>query len=92
VMRYAVTYKPDSEPLDQFIRRKGGINGCAARFSSAGAWEEARSDAVGGTEPGGEEPDEIVVTTAPAPTPECRLLCETDSRCLPRDANRRVIG
>ena len=33
VMRYAVAYKPNSEPLDQFIRRKGGINECAARFS-----------------------------------------------------------
>jgi hypothetical protein len=33
VMRYAAIYKPDSEPLDQFIRRKGGINTCAARFS-----------------------------------------------------------
>ncbi len=33
VMRYAAAYKPDSEPLDQFIRRKGGINECAARFS-----------------------------------------------------------
>jgi hypothetical protein len=33
VMRYAVAYKPDSEPLGQFIRRKGGINACAARFS-----------------------------------------------------------
>jgi len=32
-MRYAVAYKADSEPLDQFIRRKGGINACAARFS-----------------------------------------------------------
>jgi hypothetical protein len=32
VMRYAAVYKPDSEPLDQFIRKKGGINGCAARF------------------------------------------------------------
>ena len=38
VMRYAAAYKPDSEPLDQFIRRKGGINDCAARFCSvAGA-------------------------------------------------------
>jgi hypothetical protein len=26
-------HKPDSEPLDQFVRRKGGINACAARFS-----------------------------------------------------------
>ncbi len=33
VMRYAAAYKPDSEPLDQFIQRKGGINECAARFS-----------------------------------------------------------
>jgi hypothetical protein len=33
VMRYAAVYKPDSEPLDQFIRRKGGINACAARFA-----------------------------------------------------------
>jgi hypothetical protein len=29
----AVAYKPDSEPLDPFIKRKGGINACAARFS-----------------------------------------------------------
>jgi hypothetical protein len=33
VMRYAAIFKRDSEPLDQFIRRKGGINACAARFS-----------------------------------------------------------
>jgi hypothetical protein len=33
VMRYAAVYKPDSDPLDQFIKRKGGINACAARFS-----------------------------------------------------------
>jgi hypothetical protein len=33
VMRYAVAYKPDSEPLDEFIRRKGGINACVACFS-----------------------------------------------------------
>jgi hypothetical protein len=32
-MRYAAAYKTDSEPLDQFVRRKGGINTCAARFS-----------------------------------------------------------
>jgi len=30
--RYAARYKPDSEPLDQFVKRKGGINECAARF------------------------------------------------------------
>jgi hypothetical protein len=33
VMRYAAVYKPDSEPLDRFVKRKGGINTCAARFS-----------------------------------------------------------
>jgi hypothetical protein len=33
LMRYAAIYKPDSEALDHFIRRKGGINACAARFS-----------------------------------------------------------
>jgi hypothetical protein len=33
LMRYAAAYKPDSEPLGQFIMRKGGINACAARFS-----------------------------------------------------------
>jgi hypothetical protein len=33
VLRYAVAYKTDSEPLGQFIKRKGGINACAGRFS-----------------------------------------------------------
>jgi hypothetical protein len=33
VMRYAAVYRRDSEPLDQFIRRKDGINACAGRFS-----------------------------------------------------------
>jgi hypothetical protein len=33
VMRYAAAYKPDSEPLDQFVKRKGGINACAGRFT-----------------------------------------------------------
>jgi hypothetical protein len=33
VMRYAMMYKPDSEELHQFVRRKGGINECAARFT-----------------------------------------------------------
>jgi hypothetical protein len=32
LMRYAVAYKPGSEPLDQFVRRKGGINKCATPF------------------------------------------------------------
>jgi hypothetical protein len=33
VMRYAAAYKADSEPWDQFVRRKGGINACAVRFA-----------------------------------------------------------
>jgi hypothetical protein len=33
LMRYAAAYKPESEELRQFVRRKGGINACAARFS-----------------------------------------------------------
>jgi hypothetical protein len=32
-LRYAMEYKPSSEPLDQFVKRKGGINECAERFS-----------------------------------------------------------
>ena len=33
VMRYAAAHKPDLEALNRFIRRKGGINACAAGFS-----------------------------------------------------------
>src|SRR5216683_624131 len=33
VLRYALEYKSHSEPLDQFVKRKGGINECAARFA-----------------------------------------------------------
>jgi hypothetical protein len=33
VLRYALQYKDHSEPLDQFVKRKGGINKCAERFS-----------------------------------------------------------
>jgi hypothetical protein len=33
VLRYALEYKLNSEPLVQFIKRKGGINECAARFA-----------------------------------------------------------
>jgi hypothetical protein len=36
-MRYAAVYKSDSEPLDQFIRRKGGINACAGRVPRRGS-------------------------------------------------------
>jgi hypothetical protein len=31
-LRYA-TYKSPSEPLDKFMKRKGGINSCAAKFA-----------------------------------------------------------
>jgi hypothetical protein len=33
VMRYAMEYKANAEPLAAFVRRKGGINACAARFT-----------------------------------------------------------
>jgi hypothetical protein len=33
VLRYVLAYKSHSEPLDQFIKRKGGINRCAELFS-----------------------------------------------------------
>jgi hypothetical protein len=33
VLRYAMEYKSPSEPLDKFVKRKGGINECAERFS-----------------------------------------------------------
>jgi hypothetical protein len=33
VLRYAAVYMVDGEPLDQFIKRKGRINACAARSS-----------------------------------------------------------
>jgi hypothetical protein len=34
VLRYAREYKSHSEPLDAFIKRKGGINKCASRLES----------------------------------------------------------
>jgi hypothetical protein len=33
VLRYAAEYKDLDEPLLDFIKRRGGINKCAARFS-----------------------------------------------------------
>jgi hypothetical protein len=33
-LRYALECKLRSEPLDQFMKRKGGINECAAQFAS----------------------------------------------------------
>jgi hypothetical protein len=32
-LRYAMEYKTPAEPLAAFVRRKGGINKCAARFA-----------------------------------------------------------
>jgi hypothetical protein len=31
-LRYAISRKPIEDPLDKFIKRKGGINRCAERF------------------------------------------------------------
>jgi hypothetical protein len=33
VLRYAAVYKSNSEPLSHFIKRKGAVNECAARFT-----------------------------------------------------------
>jgi hypothetical protein len=35
-LRYALAYKSCSERLDQFMKRKGGINECAERFARTG--------------------------------------------------------
>jgi hypothetical protein len=32
-LRYAAVYKPNAEALERFIKRKGGVNACAARFT-----------------------------------------------------------
>src|SRR5271156_5817854 len=33
IMRYAAMRKPEAEPFELFVKRKGGINACAVRFS-----------------------------------------------------------
>ena len=33
LLRYALAYKSPPGPLDAFIKRKGGINSCASRFT-----------------------------------------------------------
>jgi hypothetical protein len=33
VLRYALRCNFNSEPLDRFVKRKGGINSCASRFT-----------------------------------------------------------
>jgi hypothetical protein len=47
-MRYAGGYKADSEPLDKFIQRKGGINACAARFTRCLGREAPRRTGITG--------------------------------------------
>ena len=42
VLRYALKYKPHSEHLDQFVKRKGGINECADRFAKSLGWRRSR--------------------------------------------------
>jgi hypothetical protein len=42
VLRYALAYKSHAEPLDQFIKRKGGINACASRFGQCLGRREGR--------------------------------------------------
>jgi hypothetical protein len=41
-LRYAMSRKPHSEPLDRFIKRKGGINACASRFGQCLGRREGR--------------------------------------------------
>ena len=33
VLRYADEYKVPGKPLDQFVMRRGGINGCASLYT-----------------------------------------------------------
>jgi hypothetical protein len=42
VLRYALECKSNSEPLDLFIKRKGGINECADRFAKSLGWRRSR--------------------------------------------------
>jgi hypothetical protein len=42
VLRYALRYKSHSEPRDQFIKHKGGINECADRFAKSLGWRRSR--------------------------------------------------
>jgi hypothetical protein len=41
-LRYAMSRKPLDEPLDQFVKRKGGINACASRFGQCLGRREGR--------------------------------------------------
>jgi len=33
VLRYALEYKPDYQPVEQFVRERGGTNKCASRWA-----------------------------------------------------------
>jgi hypothetical protein len=50
MLRYALAYKHIAEPLNNFIKRKGGINNCASRFTrslgSSGGWRRARNNSL----------------------------------------------
>jgi hypothetical protein len=46
VLRYAMEYRTSAEPLAAFIRRKGGINKCAERFTRCLGQRGGRSSGV----------------------------------------------
>ena len=48
VLRYAAEFKDLDEPLRVFIKRKGGINECAARFARRLGPPSAKTDRTGG--------------------------------------------
>ena len=45
LLRYAAQHKLNSEPLEQLVKKKGGINACAARFSRRLGRQPARRTA-----------------------------------------------
>jgi hypothetical protein len=47
VLRYAARYKVDTEPLAEFIKRKGGINECNARYGRCLRRLAARRRSIG---------------------------------------------
>jgi hypothetical protein len=59
-LRYALKYKSHSEPLDRFIKRKGGINRCAGRFSRTSG-VRARGRSALGSDKGGNFPTKIIL-------------------------------
>jgi hypothetical protein len=47
VLRYAARYKVDAEPLAEFVKRKGGINECNARYGRCLRRLSARKRSIG---------------------------------------------